>query len=177
MNKNWLDKINPDIGNYIAGFTDGEGSFNISVMKRKDYSKKWKIRASFNISQKDRKILEFIRKVFECGTLRERSDGVVYYEVTDIDSLSMRIIPFFNRFGFLSKNKKKNFFIFSEIVRLMTYKEHLNQIGFNKIIDLRENLNIGKGRKRKYNKFQLITEKSSETIRKTSSNQIGKPTI
>lgn len=67
---NCLKGIDPAIGNYIAGFTDGEGSFNVSVMKRKDYVKKWKIRASFNISQKDRLILERIQSVFECGTLR-----------------------------------------------------------------------------------------------------------
>lgn len=176
MNNNWLNNIDPNIGNYIAGFTDGEGSFNVSVMKRKDYAGKWKIRASFNISQKDRLILERIQNVFGCGTLRERSDGVVYYEVTDLDSLIKRTIPFFNRFSFLSGNKKKNFFIFSEIVRLMANKEHLNADGFRKIVQLRESLNEGKGRKRRYNLNELITEKSSETIRKTDSIQIGMPT-
>lgn len=174
---NWLININPEIGNYIAGFTDGEGSFNVSVMKRKDYAGKWKIRASFNISQKDRVILESIKKIMDCGTLRTRSDGVVYYEVTDLSSLKERIIPFFNRFGFLSENKKKNFLIFSKIVISMTNKEHLNENGFQKIIGLREILNEGKGRKRKYNIKELITEKSSETIRKTISNQIGTPTV
>lgn len=177
MNKDWLNGIDPGIGNYIAGFTDGEGSFNVSVMKRRDYAGKWKVRASFNISQKDRLILERIQKVFGCGTLRERSDGVVYFEVTDIKSLKEKIIPFFNRFGFLSGNKKKNFLIFSEIVRLMANKEHLNEIGFKKALELREILNEGKGRKRKYNLSELITEKSSEAIRKTASNQIGMPTI
>lgn len=138
---------------------------------------KWKIRASFNISQKDRVILEFIKKIMDCGTLRTRSDGVVYYEVTDLTSLNEKIIPFFNHFGFLSENKKKNFLIFSKIVVLMTKKEHLNKNGFQKIVELRETLNEGRGRKRKYNIKELITEKSSETIRKTISNQIGIPTV
>ena len=31
-----LKKISPEIGNYIAGFVDGEGSFNISLKKRDD---------------------------------------------------------------------------------------------------------------------------------------------
>ena len=35
-------------GYYIAGFTDGEGSFNASLIKRKDYAEKWKIVASMN---------------------------------------------------------------------------------------------------------------------------------
>lgn len=172
MSNYWLNNIDPNIGNYIAGFTDGEGSFNISMMKRKDYVGKWKIRASFNISQKDRVILSRIKDIFGCGTLRSRSDGVVYYEVTDIDSLTEKIIPFFDRFIFLSANKKKNFLIFSEIVNLMAKGEHLKEEGFWKIIHLRETLNEGKGRKRKYNLLEITTEKSSETIRKTSRVQL-----
>ena len=94
------------MGYYIAGFTDGEGSFNVSVKNRNDYTDTWKLTASFNISQKDRVILAKIKDVLGCGTLRERQDGVVYYEVTNIKSLQEKIIPFFERFGFLSANKK-----------------------------------------------------------------------
>jgi hypothetical protein len=64
----WLRQIKPDVGNYIAGFTDGEGSFNISVKKRNDYKDQWKLTASFNISQKDRVILALIKNELGCGT-------------------------------------------------------------------------------------------------------------
>lgn len=168
---NWLSQIKPDTGNYIAGFTDGEGSFNVSVKKRIDYKDQWKLTASFNISQKDRVILALIKKEFGCGTLRERKDGVVYYEVTNITSLKERIIPFFKRFGFLSARKKTNFSIFSSIIEKMANGEHLTKEGFQKILELREILNEGKGRKRKYNLADCIPkEESSETIRKTVSN-------
>ena len=152
----WLKSVDPKHGYYIAGFTDGEGSFNISLKKRKDYSNNWKITASFNISQKDRVILAFIKKVLDCGTLRERKDGVVYYEVTNIKMLKERIIPFFKRFNFLSANKKKNFAIFSQIVEKMSKGEHLNKNGFIEIVKLREKLNEGIGRKRKYSLEDVI---------------------
>lgn len=42
--------------NYILGFVDGEGSFNISFIKRRDYRNRIKISASFNISQKEKEI-------------------------------------------------------------------------------------------------------------------------
>ena len=155
-----------DIGSYIAGFTDGEGSFNVSIKKRKDYVGDWKISASFNISQKDRVILEFIKQTLECGTIRERNDGVVYYEVTDIASLQKKIIPFFKRYYFLSERKAKNFSIFTNIVLLMFLKKHLSKDGKRKILELREILNEGRGRKRKYN-LKDCMEESSETIRKT----------
>ena len=167
-----MKNIPIDIGNYIAGFTDGEGSFNISIKKRLDYQKKWKLSASFNISQKDRVILAWIKHILGCGTLRERKDGIVYYEVTNITSLYDVIIPFFRVYGFRSAYKKHNFRIFSEIVEIMHANGHNTNEGFLRILELREKLNPGIGRKRKYSLQDVITsEESSETIRKTDSNQ------
>lgn len=152
----WLQNIEPKFGYYISGFIDGEGSFNISLKKRMDYSDEWKITASFNISQRDRVILAFIKTKLGCGTLRERKDGVVYYEVTNIQSLHDKIIPFFIRFPFLSAAKKRNFSIFKQIVEIMRNKGHLKRDGFLKIIELREKLNEGRGRNRKYNLEDVI---------------------
>ena len=161
-----MKNIPNDEGNFIAGFTDGEGSFNVSIKKRLDYKESWKLTASFNISQKDRVILAWIKHVLGCGTLRERKDGIVYYEVTNIASLHDVIIPFFKKFGFRSAYKKNNFRIFSEIVLMMYKNEHLTKEGFQKILELRENLNPGIGRKRKYTLKDVVTsEESSETTR------------
>ncbi len=154
--ENWLKNIDPKDGYYIAGFTDGEGSFNLSIKKRIDYKEEWKITASFNISQKDRVILSWIKKIFGCGTLRERSDGVVYYEVTNSTSLYEKVIPFFERFHFISARKKKNFSIFKQIVVRMYNKEHLSPSGLQGVLKLRETLNEGKGRKRKYSLKDVI---------------------
>ena len=163
-----MKNIPNDEGNFIAGFTDGEGSFNVSIKKRLDYKESWKLTASFNISQKDRVILAWVKHILGCGTLRERKDGVVYYEVTNIASLHDVIVPFFRKFGFRSAYKKNNFRIFSEIVLMMHKGEHLTKEGFQKILELRENLNPGIGRKRKYTLQDVITsEESSETTRRT----------
>ena len=103
-------QIPSEIGNYLAGFTDGEGSFNVSFRKREDYRIPWKISLSFNVSQKDKVILSQFKKHLKCGTIRERKhDGVYYYEVTNLNAILTNVIPFFNRFGFLSAKKKKRF--------------------------------------------------------------------
>ena len=162
-----MKNISSDIGNYIAGFTDGEGSFNVSVKKRLDFRHSWKLSAAFNISQKARVILTWIKHILGCGTLRFRKDGVVYYEVTNITSLYTVILPFFRRFGFRSAYKKHNFRIFSEIVSLMYEGQHNSMKGFQRILELREKLNPGIGRKRKYSLQDVVnSEESSETIRK-----------
>jgi len=157
----WLKNIDQRIGYYIAGFTDGEGSFNVSIKKRNDFRGGWRISPSFNISQKDRVILARIKHVLGCGTLRERHDGVVYYEVTNLHLLYERIIPFFKRFRFLSANKKKNFSIFEQIVNIMFYGAHLAPDGLKKVLALRERLNEPRGRERKYTMTDVMTEGSS----------------
>lgn len=163
-----VQKISPALGYYIAGFADGEGSFNVSLKKRVDYHTQWKITASFNVSQKDRVILAKIKNTLKCGTLRERPDGVVYYEVTNIRALSETIIPFFKRFRFLSATKKRNFMIFSEIVELLWKEQHTTPSGLKKILGLREMLNEGRGRKRKYTIHDVYPTGTSETTRKTN---------
>ena len=56
----------PNIGYYLAGFADGEGSFNVSFRKRKDYAMPWKISLCFNVSQKDKVILAMYKKHLQC---------------------------------------------------------------------------------------------------------------
>lgn len=143
------------IGHYLTGFTDGEGSFNVSLRK-KDYSLGWQISPSFNISQKDESILYLFKKWLGCGKIRQRQDGISYFEVTDLRNISEIIIPFFERFNFLSNSKKTNFRIFGQIIKLMKDGKHLQADGLEKILELREQLNKGRGRKRKYSINDVI---------------------
>ncbi len=144
--------IKPNDANYIVGFVDGEGSFNISFIKRSDYKNSIKISASFYISQKEIEILEWIKNVFGCGTIRDRGDGVFYYEVQDVQCLKKIIIPFFNKYH-LRTRKQATFIIFSEIVDLMDQNKHLDRDGILKIYELREEIIVG--RKRKYSRKDI----------------------
>ena len=55
--KTSVDNIPNNIGYYLSGFADGEGSFNVSIINRKkDYRHGWKVTLSFNISQKDNSV-------------------------------------------------------------------------------------------------------------------------
>jgi hypothetical protein len=151
--------IKSNDANYIVGFVDGEGSFNISFIKRSDYKHNIKISPSFNISQKDKKILEWIRNVFSCGTIRDRGDGVFYYEVQDIQSLTKIIIPFFNKYHLRTK-KYTTFKIFSEIVDLIDKGKHLEKEGILYIYDLREKIVVARKRKYRREEIEKILSKS-----------------
>jgi len=161
-------KINipPKIGWYLAGFADGEGSFNVSFRPREDYRNKWKISLSFNVSQDEKLILTLFKRYLGCGTLRMRKDGIWYYEVTSVNAISEKVIPFFKKFHFLSQKKKKAFSKFKGVLEMVLNGEHITEDGIKKIAKLREEIN-GDHSKRKYNSKEIISslEESSETIR------------
>jgi LAGLIDADG endonuclease len=62
--------IASDLGNFLAGFALGEGSFMIVCRRRADYRCGWKVSAAFNVSQNDIAPLELFRKTLGCGTIR-----------------------------------------------------------------------------------------------------------
>ncbi|MBU4115729.1 LAGLIDADG family homing endonuclease [Patescibacteria group bacterium] len=109
MNKDysWLKLIPQNIGNYISGFVDGEGSFNVSLRKREDHSLGWQIVLTLNVAQRDKTILALMKQYLKCGRLQERKDGVWYYVISNPNAIQERIIPFFKKYSFLSSSKKK----------------------------------------------------------------------
>ena len=144
-----VNRIRPDIGFYLAGFADGEGSFNISFRPRSDYGFPWKISLCFHISQRDRVILSLYKRYLECGTTRQRKDGVWYYEVNNHRALVENVIPFFKRFGFLSAKKKRDFQKFQALAKIISEKKHLTEEGTQEILRIRSDMNDGG--KRRYN--------------------------
>ena len=153
------NKVNPRIGNYLAGFTDGEGSFNISFRKRGDYKGGWKISACFNVSNKDKVILTFFKKYLECGTLRSRPDGVWYYEVNNMNALINNVVPFFKKFGFLSAKKKNDFSKFCQILDILISYDPRSRENIEKIMRLRNQTNGGG--KRKFSDEEILAELGS----------------
>ncbi len=146
----WLNQIPLEWGWYIAGFSDGEGSFNISLRKREDHVMKWQVVLTFNVSQKESYILSQLKKYLGCGRIQQRKDGLNMYVCSNPLAIQEKIIPFFKKFNFRSAQKKKNFSIFCEIAEKVFRKEHLTAQGLKEIVKMREGLNEGRGRKRKY---------------------------
>lgn len=160
------ESIPTHIAWYLSGFVDGEGSFNISLRKKKDYRIGWQPVLSFNVSQRERTLLDWMKAYFRCGIVKRRKDGLHSYDVTNPKDLLNRIIPFFEKYYFLSQRKKENFMLFKKAVDLMVNKRHLKLKGFKELLDIRAKINKGKGRTRKYTKQKVLQLlESSETIR------------
>ena len=65
-----VEAITDAVGHYLAGFANGEGSFNLSFRPRGDYRQPWKISLCFNVSQRDPAVLLLLREQLRCGSAR-----------------------------------------------------------------------------------------------------------
>ena len=124
-----VERVAETLGQYLAGFANGEGSFNLSFRSRGDYRQPWKISLCFNVSQRDPAVLLVLREQLRCGTMRQRADGCWYYEVNSLDDISRYVLPFFRRFGFLAPTKQRDFAKFCELTTLMLQGRHLTLVG------------------------------------------------
>ena len=103
----------------------------------------WKVSLCFNISQRDEVILSKFKRYLGCGTMRQRRDGVWYYEVNNLTSIRDSVIPFFDRFRFLSAKKQRDFAKFKELESLLREGRHLSREGIEAILRIRADMNDG----------------------------------
>ena len=158
-----------ETGQFLAGFAEGEGSFNISLRRKTDYKVNWQVVMSFNISQRDPTLLNLFQQILRCGIIKKRFDGVYSLDVTTPLDIVSKVIPFFQEFPLRSESKQRNFNLFVKAASLMKSGEHKKPEGLFKILKIREQINLGKGRTRKYSIFDVFPKQSlesSETIRR-----------
>jgi LAGLIDADG endonuclease len=143
----WLDAVPDDLGHWVAGFVDGEGSFNVPIRRLHSGVLPFRISLSFNVSQIGSVEPTLLRSVFGVGTVRGRGDGVYYFEVTTVAGLVERVFPFFDRFP-LRGAKRHDLEVFRTIAGHIQAGRHLSLQGFEEILALRAPMNRGGKRRR-----------------------------
>ena len=143
----WLDGIPTSLGHYVAGFVEGEGSFNVPIVRERDRLMPFRVSLSFNVSQIGSQMPSLLRDVFTVGRIRGRSDGVFYFEVTRPKDLNTYVFPFFERFE-LRGPKASDLEIFKLITQRVLSRRHLKPEGFIEILELRGPMNRGGKRRR-----------------------------
>lgn len=150
-----MQKINP---NYIVGFIDGEGSFNITISKDIKRSSNHRVVCEMHITQNIHsiKVLETIRDYFDCGIIKVDNNitNTMKYQVNSYKDIANKIIPFFDKYPLLT-SKYLNYMNFKEAINMMIEKEHLMTEGIIKMQDLANKMN----KKRSFSeKFNFTTE-------------------
>jgi hypothetical protein len=132
----WMERIPADLGHWVSGFVDGEGSFNVPIRRARDRGMPWRVALSFNVSQIGEEAPRLLQSVFGVGTVRGRGDGVFYFEVTTPSDLDERVFPFFEQHP-LRTPKTRDLAVFRQITALVQSGRHLTVSGFEDILTLR----------------------------------------
>ena len=116
--------------NWITGFVDGDGCFNIQKIQGKN--NEVYIRHRFIVSQDKRSVdvLYALKKIFKCGSVHKAGNNMMAFTVTDKESIENIIIPFFIKYP-LQTEKRKDFYIFVESVTHSTSFYKLQQENFS----------------------------------------------
>ena len=117
-------------------------------MKNNTSKSGWQVFPEFVITQGKKSLpaLKIFKKYFECGKIYENKrydnykEHLYKYCVRSMSDIEKRIIPFFKK-NKLYTYKQNDFIIFSQIIQLMSKKEHLTKDGLVKIAKLIEKMN------------------------------------
>ena len=154
-------KLNPQ---WIVGFVDGEGCFNLDAHIKKDMKWKVQIQPEFTVVQNeiDLQILYALKEYFGCGTVTvnrtDKSGTRWQFRVKSITELTEKIIPFFEEHSLKTK-KKIEFQSFRTICLQMKAKYHLNSLkNFLEIVDQGAQLRVRLHPKAKSTKSTKLDE-------------------
>ena len=131
---------------YIAGFLDGDGSIFFQIIKRPDYKQKFQIRTSIAFYQDttNRSILEWLKRKFESGYIRDRKTGISDYTIVESKEVK-KILTLLKPYV---KLKQRHIVLGLEIIdKLENKKSDKDFLEICKLVDEFKEINYSKKRK------------------------------
>lgn len=130
--------------NWLAGFSSGEGCFNVRLKKLDNSLLGLQTILTFKLTQhsRDKELIESIVEYLNCGKVYKDYDSVNYI-VTKFTDLTDKLIPFFDKYEIIGI-KNLDYVDFKKVVKLMQNKDHLTESGLNKIRIIKDGMNKGR---------------------------------
>lgn len=131
---------------WLAGFTEGEGSFYIRIKDAKTKRSINRISFFFSIVQstRDSQLIFKLSKYLNCGTVSTSAmKKYIQYRVTKFEDIKFKIIPFFKKYR-MQGIKRFNFEDFCQVMELVQSNAHLTSEGLDKIKCIKKNMNLGR---------------------------------
>ncbi len=132
--------------NWIAGFTDGDGSFFVNIAKTNS-KLGHSIKLMFRLAQHDRdlNLFNLIIKYFNCGTIQRKAYSgsqmhIIDLNISKFNDIYTKIIPFFKEYK-LKSNKYLDFIDFCEVANIINDSQHLTPEGIAKILAIKAKMN------------------------------------
>jgi len=128
---------------WITGFTDAEGSFQISIRHDTRLKFNWRVGPAFQIKLhiKDIGILEEIKNMLGVGTITKDKLNTANFNVWSIKDIQI-IINHFDKYPLVTA-KHSDYLIFKQCFEIIKNGEHLTEKGLIKILELKSCLNLG----------------------------------
>lgn len=133
---------------WIVGFVDGEGCFNLDVHVKKDMRWGLQMQPEFAVVQHERdvQVLHALKQSFGCGSVGiNRSDETstrYHYRVKSVEDLNNTINPFFMQHSLKTK-KNLEFIQFRKICTLMSQGYHRESLkNFLEVYDMGQALRL-----------------------------------
>lgn len=120
--------MDSDFLEWLAGFTDAEGNYNISLRNLiNDKYNSLILTFQIGLHIDDLNLLQFIKEKLNCGHISISGSRCNYF-VNDQVSLINVILPIFN-FVKLNSSKYYQYLIFEKAIKLIINKKHLSPEG------------------------------------------------
>ena len=128
---------------WLAGFTDAEGSFLIKVTPSKTKVGQ-RVQLIFQLTQhsRDEKLMRSLIELLKSGKIHKDRDSYKFC-VTKFDDIVNKIIPFFKKYPILGV-KALDFADFCKAAELMKNKAHLTKDGLEEIRKIKAGMNTGR---------------------------------
>lgn len=139
---------------WVVGFVDGEGCFNLDVHIKKDMKWGLQMQPEFTVVQHERdiQVLHSLKDYFKCGSIginrKDETSTRYHFRVKSVRDGMAYIIPFFDQHTLKTK-RNVEFKRYRRIVQLMDNKYHLQSLSnFLEIYDMGQALRVRSGPKR-----------------------------
>jgi hypothetical protein len=116
---------------WLAGFTQADGCFYISLAKSKTHKTGYSVRLEYSIKQKDEKPLKLLYSKLKLGNLSQYSSGIYCYKSTGYKTAAL-LIMYFDKYHVFS-GKYIDYLKFRKVYIKITEGKHLEKKGILKI--------------------------------------------
>lgn len=134
---------------YVAGLTDGEGSFTVYIRPplKRHGAKSYRIECHYYVKLRDDdlNLIRKLKKFFRVGRVSLQKDNrpnhhnCYRFEVTNLKGITEVIIPFFDSHR-LQGSKIRDYRLFKKIVKAVLEKEHQTAGGLARIKNLKKQM-------------------------------------
>ncbi len=131
-----LPKMEISLDNYwLAGFTQADGCFHISVVKSKTHKSGYSVRLEFSLKQNDQIPLKLLYNTLKMGNISQYSSGIWCYKSSGYLT-AYTLINYFDKFKVFD-SKYINYLKFRKVYIIITKGLHLDKNGIKKIISIK----------------------------------------